>query len=76
MMREWIIFALCLGVGGHVALGVILHAPELWPWSTTGFYGLMSGLAVYVVVQAARGLWKVWRTSKRRDQRPSSDSSW
>lgn len=76
MMREWIIFALCLGVGGHVALGVILHAPELWPWSTAGFYGLMSGLAVYAVVQATRGLWKVWRTSKRRDQRPSSDSSW
>ena len=76
MMREWIIFALCLGVGGHVALGVILHAPELWPWSTAGFYGLMTGLAVYAVVQAARGLWKVWRTSKMRDQRPSSDSSW
>ena len=41
MMREWIIFALCLGVGGHVALGVVLHAPELWPWSTAGFYGLL-----------------------------------
>jgi hypothetical protein len=76
MMREWIIFALCLGVGGHVALGVILHAPELWPWSTAGLYGLMSGLAVYAVVQAARGFWKVWRTSKTRDERPSSDSSW
>lgn len=76
MMREWIIFALCLGVGGHVALGVILHAPELWPWSTAGFYGLISGLAVYAVVQVARGLWKVWRISKTRDQRPSSDSSW
>jgi len=40
MMQEWIIFALCLGVGGHIALGVVMHAPGLWPWSTTGFYGL------------------------------------
>ena len=55
MMREWIIFALCLGVGGHIALGVVMHAPGLWPWSTTGFYGLLSGLAVYGLVQAGRG---------------------
>lgn len=76
MMREWIIFALCLGIGGHVALGVMLHAPEMWPWSTAGFYGLLSGLAIYAVVQTARGLWKVLRTSKTRDQRPSSGGSW
>ncbi len=31
MMQEWIIFALCLGVGGHIALGVIMHDPNLWP---------------------------------------------
>jgi hypothetical protein len=29
MMQEWIIFALCLGVGGHIALGVVMHAPGL-----------------------------------------------
>ncbi len=29
MMREWIIFALCLGVGGHIGLGVVMHAPGL-----------------------------------------------
>jgi len=74
-MREWIIFALCLGVGGHVALGVMLHAPDLWPWSTAGFYGLLSGLAVYAVVQGARGLWRVFRTSKTTAQ-PSSQNPW
>jgi len=74
-MREWIIFALCLGVGGHVALGVMLHAPDLWPWSTAGFYGLLSGLAVYAVVQGARGLWRVFRTSKTNAQ-PSSQNPW
>lgn len=53
-MQEWIIFVLCLGVGGHIALGVVMHAPGLWPWSTTGFYGLLSGLEVYGLVQAGR----------------------
>jgi hypothetical protein len=55
MMQEWIIFALCLGVGGHIALGLVMHDPNLWPWSTTGFYGLLSGLAVYALVQTGRG---------------------
>jgi len=55
MMQEWIIFVLCLGVGGHIALGVVMHAPGLWPWSTTGFYSLLSGLVVYGLVQAGRG---------------------
>lgn len=76
MIREWIIFALCLGIGGHVALGVMLHAPDMWPWSTAGFYGLMSGLAVYALVQTARAIWKMLRTSKTRDETPSSGGSW
>jgi hypothetical protein len=75
MMREWIIFALCLGVGGHVALGVVLHAPELWPWSTAGFYGLLSGLGIYAVVQGGRGLWKLLQYSKTGEQ-PSSGPLW
>ena len=74
MMREWIIFALCLGVGGHVALGVILHAPELWPWSTAGYYGMLSGLGIYAVVQGGRGLWRLLRSSKTGEH--SSDPSW
>jgi len=69
MLREWIIFALCLGVGGHVALGVMLHAPDLWPWSTAGFYGLLSGLLVYAVVQSGRLIWRI----ARRTSRGSSD---
>ena len=57
LAREWIIFALCLGAGGHLALGFVLHAPDLWPWSRAGLYGLFSGLVIYVLVQVARFLW-------------------
>jgi NhaP-type Na+/H+ or K+/H+ antiporter len=57
LTREWIIFALCLGAGGHLALGFVLHAPDLWPWSRAGLYGLLSGLVIYVLVQVARFLW-------------------
>lgn len=57
LIREWIIFTLCLGLGGHIALGFVLHAPELWPWSRAGLYGLLSGLAVYAFVQLSRWLW-------------------
>lgn len=57
LAREWIIFALCLGAGGHLALGFVLHAPDLWPWSRAGLYGLLSGLVIYVLVQVARFLW-------------------
>lgn len=54
LAREWIIFALCLGAGGHIALGFVLHAPELWPWSRAGLYGLMGGLTIYIGVQGVR----------------------
>ena len=57
LAREWIIFALCLGAGGHLALGFVLHAPDLWPWSRAGLYGLLSGLVTYVIVQVARFIW-------------------
>lgn len=66
MMREWIIFAICLGLGGHIALGVILHAPELWPWSDAGLSGLLIGLSVYGVVQLVRSMWWVVRGRTRR----------
>jgi hypothetical protein len=75
MMREWIIFALCLGVGGHVALGVMLHAPDLWPWSTAGFYGLLSGLAVYALVQGGRGFWKLLK-APQTNTNSTSGTSW
>lgn len=57
MIREWIVFALCLGLGGHIALAVVLHAPERWPWSHAGLYGLVLGAGVYGVVQLIRVLW-------------------
>lgn len=64
LAREWIIFALCLGAGGHLALGFVLHAPDMWPWSRAGFYGLMSGLTIYAGVQIIRGLWRYVRRTK------------
>jgi hypothetical protein len=61
MVREWIVFALCLGLGGHMALAVVLHAPEQWPWSHAGLYGLVMGVGTYVAVQLARALWRAIR---------------
>ncbi|MFM8552029.1 MAG: hypothetical protein ACKOCD_06925 [Nitrospiraceae bacterium] len=59
MAREWIIFAICLGLGGHIALGLILHAPDLWSWQHAGLRGLLISLGVYVAVQVVRSLWWV-----------------
>lgn len=59
MVREWIIFAICLGLGGHIALGLILHAPDLWSWQNAGLRGLLIGLAVYIAVQLTRSIWWV-----------------
>lgn len=61
MVREWIVFALCLGLGGHIALAVVLHAPDRWPWTHAGLYGLVLGVGVYVVVQLTRTLWRAVR---------------
>jgi hypothetical protein len=66
MLREWIIFAISLGVGGHIALGVVLHAPEAWPWRTAGLSGLLIGLLVYGLVQLARSVW--WMVRRRHRQ--------
>ena len=57
LVREWIVFAICLGLGGHIVLGVILHAPEKWPWTDAGVHGLLVGLSVYVAVQLVRSVW-------------------
>ncbi len=68
LMREWIVFALCLGLGGHVALAFVLHAPDLWPWSRAGLYGLLSGVALYGIVQASRF---VWLAVRKKSMSPS-----
>lgn len=71
MIREWIVFALCLGLGGHIALGVVLHSPERWPWSDAGLYGLVMGVAVYLAVQLIRTVW--WAVRGRSRTGPLDD---
>jgi len=71
LMREWILFALCLGLGGHIALAFVLHAPDLWPWSRAGLYGIFSGLAVYALVQLVRGLREFFRKPDLSDSHPA-----
>ncbi len=66
LVREWIVFAICLGLGGHIVLGVILHAPEKWPWRDAGVYGLLVSLSVYVAVQLVRSVWWVMRGKTKR----------
>ena len=66
MLREWIIFALCLGAGGHIALAIVLHAPEAWPWPQAGLAGLLTGVALYGAVQAGRALWRMVRPNHAR----------
>ena len=77
LVREWIIFALCLGLGGHIVLAIILHNPEIWPWSQAGFRALLVGLSAYVIVQVTRSLWWLVRGRARRldDADPSEDFS-
>ena len=67
MVREWIVFALCLGLGGHIALAVVLHAPERWPWSHAGVYGLVLGGGVYGAVQLIRALWWAVRVRSKTE---------
>lgn len=57
LVREWIIFAICLGAGAHIILGMILHAPESWPLSTAWVNGILLSLSLYVLVQVIRSLY-------------------
>ncbi|MFO0774975.1 MAG: hypothetical protein U0172_09955 [Nitrospiraceae bacterium] len=77
MIREWIIFALCLGAGGHLALGFIMHAPEAWPWPRAGAAGLLTGFCLYIVVQIGRMVWRWVRPSHSEpDDIPARDPFW
>jgi hypothetical protein len=67
MVREWIVFALCLGLGGHMALAVVLHAPEQWLWSHAGLYGLVLGMGAYAGVQLIRSLWWAVRVRSKSE---------
>jgi hypothetical protein len=73
IMKEWAFFALSFGLGGHVALGMMLHAPELWPWDKAGIYGLLVGVSVYVAIQVLRSIWWVM-TEGRRSRRSAMTS--
>lgn len=74
MLREIIIFSISLGVGGHIALGVVLHSPDLWSWEHSGTFALLIGFSVYVTVQLARSLWWVTASVTGRSARKSRDS--
>ena len=65
-MREWIIFALCMGAAGHIVLGIVLHAPESWPWQQAGPAALAVGVGLYVSVLIARTLVRLVRTASAR----------
>ena len=64
--REWIIFALSVGLGGHIALGLILHEPAQH-WQEMGWNTLFIGLFVYVAVQAGRSIFFAVRTRKTKE---------
>ena len=64
--REWIIFALSFGLGGHVALGVMLHSPTPERWHTIGWNVVFLGLAVYAAVQAGRSIFLAIRSRRAK----------
>jgi hypothetical protein len=54
--REWIIFALSMGLGGHIALGLVLHDPAGRQWQDMGWNAIFIGLFVYAAFQAGRSI--------------------
>ena len=66
-VREWVIFALCLGLGAHLALGVVLHAPEIWPISNLWWYGIILAISFYVLVQFSRSVYWLLKPENRNE---------
>jgi hypothetical protein len=64
LVREWIVLALCLGLGAHVALGFLLHGEQGWPIESYGYYGIFFGVFIYVVVQIGRSIWWVRKENR------------
>jgi hypothetical protein len=54
-----------MGMGGHVVLGIVLHAPETWPWQEAGHYAVLVGFSVYVAVLIGRLVWGAVRGRTR-----------
>ena len=68
LAREWIIFALSFGLGGHVAFGFMLHSSTPERWQTIGWNAAFFGLFVYVAVQAGRSIFLAIRARRpKRD---------
>ena len=66
--REWIIFALSIGLGGHVALGLVLHDPSGRQWQDAGWNAFFIGLFIYVLFQGGRSIYLVIRTRRSKPQ--------
>ena len=68
VFREWIILAVSMGAGAHIALGLILHSPDTWDWNHTATHIGLIGLSVYVAIQIGRSCWWFFRGRKRDPQ--------
>lgn len=66
LAREWVIFALSFGLGGHVALGFVLHNPSPERWQTMGWNAVFFGLFVYIAVQAGRSIFLAIRSRRAK----------
>lgn len=66
LAREWVIFALSFGLGGHVALGFVLHNPSPERWQNMGWNAVFFGLFVYVTVQAGRSIFLTIRSRRAK----------
>ena len=64
--REWVIFALSFGLGGHIALGFMLHNSTPERWQTIGWKAMFFGLLVYVAVQAGRSIFLAIRSRRAK----------
>jgi hypothetical protein len=74
-LREWIIFALSIGLGGHVALGLILHDPSSELWRNIGWNAFFIGLFIYAAIQACRSIFVAIRARRmKRDVTASRPS--
>ncbi|TLY38456.1 MAG: hypothetical protein E6K60_01240 [Nitrospirae bacterium] len=62
LVREWIIFALSIGLGGHVALGLVLHDPSYT--QDMGWNTVFIGLFLYVLFQALRSVYLAIRSRR------------
>lgn len=64
--REWVIFSLSVGLGGHLALAFLLHnsTPDLW--QGIGWKAVLFGLFVYVAVQSGRSIFCAIRSRRAK----------